>query len=130
MDRIVGVAGAADMLELSESRIRQLIAEGRLPAQRAGRNFAIFESDVFALADREHVVGRPAVYAVRVIPGESVAHLATRATGQTFCGRFLPLGIDHPIGPGHDLTGLLWCSECRGKAPRHLLRYYSSRGIR
>lgn len=129
IDRIVGVGGAADLLGLSANRIRQFIDEGMLRAQRIGTNYAIFESDVIEFADRVRLPGRPPIYEVNVLPGERVAHLTKRSTAIAFCGQQISSAVVHEMGPGHDLTGLQWCAGCRNAAPRHLVRYYGSRGI-
>jgi excisionase family DNA binding protein len=41
---------AADALGVSDARVRQLIAEGKLPAQKIGRDHLIAPADVKALA--------------------------------------------------------------------------------
>lgn len=48
---------AADRLGVSVGRVRQLIAEGRLPAQKVGRDNLIDEKDLELVADRKP--GRP-----------------------------------------------------------------------
>jgi excisionase family DNA binding protein len=54
---LVGVVEAAEELEVSPRRVRQLLASGRLPGQRAGRSWAIDRVDVEHL--RRSRVGRP-----------------------------------------------------------------------
>lgn len=56
---LVGVTAAADELNLSPNRVRQLIKLERLPAQRIGREYAITREDLeaFKLVDRP--IGRP-----------------------------------------------------------------------
>jgi excisionase family DNA binding protein len=53
----LGVADAAEELEVSPRRVRQLLAEGQLPGQRVGRSWAIDRADVEQL--RRGGVGRP-----------------------------------------------------------------------
>ena len=48
---------AAEKLNLSPIRIRQLIQSGRLPADKVGRDYVIKESDLKLVADRP--TGRP-----------------------------------------------------------------------
>ena len=129
IDRIIGVGVAAHLLGLSEGRIRQFIDDGLLPAQRVGTNYAILESDVVQFAERVRPPGRPPIYEVNVLPGERIAHLTRRSTATAFCGRQITAAIVHQMGAGHDLEGLQWCPGCREAAPRHVVRYYGSRGI-
>lgn len=49
---------AADKLGISQPRIYQLISEGRLPAQKIGRDYVINEADLKLVEDRPKV-GRP-----------------------------------------------------------------------
>lgn len=55
---ILSTAEAAKKLKISAIRIRQLISEGRLPAQKVGRDYIIQEKDLALVADRQ--TGRPA----------------------------------------------------------------------
>jgi excisionase family DNA binding protein len=48
---------AAEILGVNDSRVRQLILAGRLPAQKVGRDWVIFEKDLKKVAGRIH--GRP-----------------------------------------------------------------------
>ncbi len=48
---------AAKKLGINDSRVRQLILAGRLPAEKAGRDWLIKESDLKEVADRKP--GRP-----------------------------------------------------------------------
>ncbi len=57
--KVVGVTEAAEQLNLSTHRVRQLINEGRLPAQKVGREFAILEPDLRWFAEQERKPGRP-----------------------------------------------------------------------
>ena len=131
IDRVLGVGGAAEALGVSESRIRQLIEQGKLRAQRAGRSYAIFESDVLPLLERETAAGRRPLYEVWLDSRISgVGHLVAKGTGEAFCRIQLRSGIVHPVASNPvDLTGVRWCPECRNRAPRHLVRYYSGRGM-
>lgn len=54
---VLGVVDAAEELEVSARRIRQLIASGDLPGQRIGRSWVIDRGDVQRL--RRNDVGRP-----------------------------------------------------------------------
>ena len=56
---LVGVTGAAEELNLSTNRVRQLIKKGRLPAQRIGREYAITREDLEAFKLIDRPVGRP-----------------------------------------------------------------------
>lgn len=55
---ILSTAEAAKKLKISAIRIRQFISEGRLPAQKVGRDYIIQEKDLALVADRQ--TGRPA----------------------------------------------------------------------
>lgn len=48
---------AAERLNVTSSRVRQLILESRLPARKIGNAYAIEESDLALVADRP--TGRP-----------------------------------------------------------------------
>lgn len=54
---VLSVADAADELEVSPRRVRQMLAAGDLPGQRVGRSWAIDRADVERL--RRSDVGRP-----------------------------------------------------------------------
>lgn len=54
---ILNTAGAAEKLKISAIRVRQLIREGRLPAQKVGRDYIIEEKDLDLVSDRQ--TGRP-----------------------------------------------------------------------
>lgn len=56
---LVGVTLAADELNLSPNRVRQLIKLGRLPAQKLGREYAITRADLEAFKHIDRPVGRP-----------------------------------------------------------------------
>ncbi len=56
---LVGVTLAADELNLSPNRVRQLIKLGRLPAQKLGREYAITRADLEAFKRIDRPVGRP-----------------------------------------------------------------------
>ena len=49
---------AAQILNLSEGRIRQLVADGRLPAVKVGQTNLVKESDLELVRDRKRT-GRP-----------------------------------------------------------------------
>jgi excisionase family DNA binding protein len=53
----LSVAEAAEKLGVSRGRVNKLISEGRLPAQRIGRAYAIKESDLKLVENRQ--TGRP-----------------------------------------------------------------------
>jgi excisionase family DNA binding protein len=48
---------AAERLGVTVSRVRQLVLQGRLPAEKFGRDLMIKESDLSLVADRK--TGRP-----------------------------------------------------------------------
>jgi excisionase family DNA binding protein len=48
---------AAKILGVNDSRVRQFILAGRLPAQKVGRDWLILESDLEKVKDRKP--GRP-----------------------------------------------------------------------
>ncbi len=48
---------AAEKLNISAIRVRQLIREGRLAATKVGRDYVIQESDLKGIAERKN--GRP-----------------------------------------------------------------------
>jgi excisionase family DNA binding protein len=45
---LVGTSKAAELLGVSQNRVRQLINSGQLPARRVGRTFVIRRADVDA----------------------------------------------------------------------------------
>ena len=55
--KILTTAQAAKILKVNDSRVRQLILSGRLPAQKLGRDWIIKEKDLSKVADRKP--GRP-----------------------------------------------------------------------
>jgi excisionase family DNA binding protein len=55
---ILNTTTAAEKLNVSAIRVRQLIREGRLPAQKIGRDYIIQEKDLALVANRQ--TGRPA----------------------------------------------------------------------
>ncbi len=57
MDRILTTTQAAKALGVNNSRVRQLILAGRLPAQKFGHIWMIKEKDLAKVADRK--TGRP-----------------------------------------------------------------------
>ena len=48
---------AAERLHVSQRRVRQFITEGRLPAEKKGRDYLINERDLIKVEDRK--TGRP-----------------------------------------------------------------------
>ena len=54
---LIGTSTAAELLGISQNRIRQLIASGQLPAQRVGRTFVIRRKDAESFAAQPP--GRP-----------------------------------------------------------------------
>lgn len=52
---LVNTAKAAELLGVSVRRVRQLIAEGKLPAQNFGRDYAIDEASL----SQVKIYGRP-----------------------------------------------------------------------
>jgi excisionase family DNA binding protein len=57
MRPLLTTAEAAERLGVSPSRVRQFILDGRLPAQKVGRDLFIKESDLKRV--RERPTGRP-----------------------------------------------------------------------
>jgi excisionase family DNA binding protein len=57
MGKLLSTTEAAARLGLSVPRIQTFIWEGRLPAQRVGRSYAINEDDLHLLENRQ--TGRP-----------------------------------------------------------------------
>jgi excisionase family DNA binding protein len=57
MTRLLTTTEAAELLGVNASRIRQLVLQGRLPAQKMGRDLFIDEKDLKLVEDRK--IGRP-----------------------------------------------------------------------
>ena len=57
MSKLLSTTQAAERLGVTVPRVQTLIWEGRLPAQRVGRSYAIAEDDLRLVADRKP--GRP-----------------------------------------------------------------------
>jgi len=57
MNKLLTTQQAAERLGISDARIRQLILNGRLPAQKLGRDLFIEESNLKLVSDRKP--GRP-----------------------------------------------------------------------
>jgi excisionase family DNA binding protein len=57
MDKLLTTREAADKLGITHGRVRQMVADGHLPAQRMGRDNFIKESDLPLVAERKR--GRP-----------------------------------------------------------------------
>ena len=55
--KLLNTKQAAKALAVNDSRVRQLILSGRLPAQKIGRDWIIKEKDLKKVADRKP--GRP-----------------------------------------------------------------------
>ena len=55
--KFINTKEAAKLLGVNDSRVRQLILAGRLPAQKVGRDWIIRERDLAKVADRKP--GRP-----------------------------------------------------------------------
>lgn len=62
---------AAERLGVTDSRIRHLVLEGRLPAEKFGRDLVIRERDLRLVADRK--VGRPPKQRQAVMPAPTKA---------------------------------------------------------
>ncbi|HQU85608.1 MAG TPA: helix-turn-helix domain-containing protein [Pyrinomonadaceae bacterium] len=58
LEGLITTKEAAEKLNVSEGRIRQLVAEGRLPATKVGQTNLIKESDLELVKDRKRT-GRP-----------------------------------------------------------------------
>jgi excisionase family DNA binding protein len=54
---LISTAKAAEVLGVSERRVRVLITEGRLPAQKVGRDYVVNADDLALVAKRP--TGRP-----------------------------------------------------------------------
>ncbi len=54
---ILNTTAAAKKLNISAIRVRQLIRDGRLPAQKVGRDYIIQEKDLALVSHRQ--TGRP-----------------------------------------------------------------------
>lgn len=65
---MLSVSQSAALLGVSPSRVRKLIANGALPAQKVGRSWAISEKDVAARLDRRPKAGRPKSADVSGVP--------------------------------------------------------------
>lgn len=53
------VAEAANVLNVTERRVRQFIEESQLPARKFGRDWMIEDADLETFASRERRTGRP-----------------------------------------------------------------------
>lgn len=58
LEGLITTKEAAEKLNVSEGRIRQLVAEGRLPATKVGQTNLVKESDLELVKDRKRT-GRP-----------------------------------------------------------------------
>jgi excisionase family DNA binding protein len=57
MGKTLTTKEAAEILNISTARVRQLVLSGRLPAEKFGRDLLIHERDLAMVADRRP--GRP-----------------------------------------------------------------------
>ncbi len=57
MGQLITTTQAAERLGISQARVRRLILDGRLPAQKFGRDLQIREADLAKVKNRKH--GRP-----------------------------------------------------------------------
>jgi excisionase family DNA binding protein len=57
VSKLLTTLQAAEILGVSDARVRQLVLDGRLPAQKFGRDLAIQEKDLKLVQDRKP--GRP-----------------------------------------------------------------------
>ena len=57
MTKLLTTTEAAELLGVNASRIRQLVLQGRLPAQKMGRDLFIDEKNLKLVEDRK--IGRP-----------------------------------------------------------------------
>ena len=55
------VKQASEILNVNESRVRQFIYGGRLPAQKIGRDLLINDADLKVFAEIERKIGRPRI---------------------------------------------------------------------
>jgi hypothetical protein len=130
LDRIFGLADVADILSLSDARVRQLIDAGQLAATKISGAWVVRESDVVDFCAKDRRAGRPRMYEVVLHPAESTAHIGSRGGGlNTLCGLSPSAAIVHRLGETSDLAGTTMCSDCCAKAPRYVVRYWRSRGV-
>ena len=57
MDKTLTTKEAAEYLNVTPSRVRQMVLSGRLPAEKFGRDLLIYEKDLALVAERKP--GRP-----------------------------------------------------------------------
>lgn len=57
MGKTLTTKEAAEILNVSTARVRQMVLAGRLPAEKFGRDLLIHEKDLALVAERKH--GRP-----------------------------------------------------------------------
>lgn len=57
MDKTLTTKEAAEILNISTARVRQLVLSGRLPAEKFGRDLLIHEKDLALVEVRK--IGRP-----------------------------------------------------------------------
>lgn len=68
--KILSTNEAAEKLNISAIRVRQLIQKERLPAQKVGRDYVIMESDLELVKHRP--TGRPSKKSAEISPPETV----------------------------------------------------------
>lgn len=56
---LMSVAEVAQMLNVTDSRVRQLLLAGQLSGQRVGRDWVVLRADVVAFMSRPRRRGRP-----------------------------------------------------------------------
>ena len=129
IDRILSLNEAADLMDLSAPRMRQFVDEGRLPATKVGKTWAVLESRLMEFAAKERLPGRPRVYEVILVPGEGTAHVSQSGGHRTACGREFLGGFIHRLGQEPGPMGTHWCAKCKGLVPRYFVRQFSREGI-
>jgi excisionase family DNA binding protein len=125
-ETLLGLREAAQTLQLSQSRLRQLIDGEQLPATKVGNSWIIRESDLLAFADQQRGYGRPRLY--ELIIGSQEAHIGTRGGALIgMCGYAAGAAFVHPMG-STAAVGMKLCDACREMAPRYVVRYWLQRG--
>jgi len=66
--RLLTISEAAERLGLSIAMVRRYCADGKLPAQKIGRNWAIHQRDVERFAAVPRHSGRPAIRYTQSLP--------------------------------------------------------------
>lgn len=78
MSTLLTTQQAAAKLGVTESRVRQLVLNGKLPAEKFGRDLAIKESDLKLVEDRK--LGRPPKQATIAAKNSSELRRAEKIT--------------------------------------------------